>query len=295
MTAQPQHAMGPFSFRAAEHHVEVPEMRRRLRRSTGLFLTADAKALRQLLPAGISPVLSRPGRAWVMVVAADGEIALGALPPVRFGEVEISAWVSHGDRMLPPGVALPGVLQKTTEPAFGVGTFDLLRPVTNRFVRDIYAMIGYRPVVAGLRWEERRELDRVTCIIDGEPALDIAMRTEGRPRPSADVFLEYGLRDGHLVRWVYDYGTTETRMVVRPAAGGSPAAGRDPWRRNCGRCGWRRTAPCCRWIATPLSRCRHRRSWPRTLPPQACRPEARRWRNPSSGSVTVGRKPSTRG
>lgn len=219
MTAQIHHAMGPFSFRVAEDQVDVPEMRRRLRRSTGLFLTADANALRQLLPAGISPVLSRPGRAWVLVGAWDGEIALGDLPPIRYGEAYISAGVSHGDRMLPPGVALPGLLQKTNEPAFGSGTFDLLNLVTNRFVRDYYAVIGYRPVVAGLHWEERGNLDRVTCSIDGEPVLDMAMRTEGRPRPSADVFLEYGLRDGHLVRWVNEYQATEGRMVVRSAAG----------------------------------------------------------------------------
>lgn len=219
MTGQMQHAMGPFSFRVADHHVGLREMQRTFRRSAGLILTADANALRRLLPAGISPILSRPGRAWVMVFAADGEIALGDLPAVRFGEVDISAWVSHAERMLPPGVALPGLLQQTTEPAFGVGTFDLFTSVTNRFVCDFYALIGYRPVVAGLRWEERGSLDRVTCAIDGALVLDVAMRTEGRPRSSRDVYLEYGLREGRLVRWVNDARATESLMVVRPAAG----------------------------------------------------------------------------
>ena len=223
MTApvEPVPAPAPYSFTVAGRRVEVPQFRRRARRLFELIVTADAAAVRAMLPQGISPVLSRPGRAWVKVLAADTELLLGDLPPVRYGEVRVSACVTQGERSLPPGTALPGILAGTAAPAFGAGLFDLVNVVTNRFVHGYYAVIGLRPMVGTVRWEERAYLDRVMCSVDGIAALDLALRTMGRVAPRGGAVVRYGVRDGCLVRWVNTASAAagSRQVVLRPAAG----------------------------------------------------------------------------
>jgi hypothetical protein len=219
MTAQMQHAAAPFSFTVAGHPVVVAEVPEQSRRTITLALTADAGAVRRYLPAGLSPVLSRPGRAWALVLCDDAELQLGDLPPIRFGRIQLDAYVSRGDRSLPPGVGFAEILPKTTQRRFGIGTYALLDMVTNRFAHGFYGMMGRRMAVAGLRWEERSDLDRVTCMVDGEPALDLALRTSGRSMSAADAFVEYGVREGCLVQWATAYESSHSRGVIRPAAG----------------------------------------------------------------------------
>jgi hypothetical protein len=148
-------------------------------RWAGGAFTTDYRQLRRLLPVSLHPVRVSPNRALVCAWGAYVP-AMGYQPPfLRFGEVALMAFVTHGSKPAPPLV--PGLGRRAMN-RFGFGFFPVMMVVTNRVAAELYQiLLGIGAAVADLRVEQRSDRERFVCEADGRLVWDLTVRSDGRP------------------------------------------------------------------------------------------------------------------
>ena len=158
------------------------------------FFTADEPAVRELLPSNdLNPVVLRGTRALVMAYGFDCSGLWGTwCPPFRYSEVAVWAFVTHGADALPPGLgALVPTISRRAGQKWGFGIYALQMAVTNRLARDLGNTLLPHKFLADVRNEQRRTTERFLATEDGAPVLDLAVRSDGRPRQVGQRMLIY--------------------------------------------------------------------------------------------------------
>jgi hypothetical protein len=186
--------------------------------SAGVFFTADADALRRVLPSpGLHPVRWSPGRTAVAIQVMDWQWRLGSAPPVRSVDAYVAVACTQGPRPAPP--VLPILLGSTALGArYGGGLYWLTWLTTNRVSQQVFSrMLGVDAVLVDAQEERGPKRSRFTLtdadrlILD----LDVHMDTDTKVTTLGPGELEgyraLGVRDGRLLGWAvtcYDVGST---------------------------------------------------------------------------------------
>lgn len=158
---------------------------------TGVVLPADPDAVRELLPAGLTPIRATPTRAAVTFLCVDYDRIGHGSGIEPYNEFGVLLPAVHGDsRTLPYlSVLTRGVtgsvwyLPVTSEPAKALGV-------------DIW---GYPKEVADITHDENGSTRRTCVHVDGEHLIDVTV-----PRPpmfsQTDSGVSYTTKDGAVLR-----------------------------------------------------------------------------------------------
>jgi len=185
---------------------------------TGAALGADRSGVAELLPAGLAPVPTGPGRAAVALLCVEYDrIGEGEIPPYNEFGVLVPA-IERSASGVPYAAALSG----------GAGAYVWTLPVTNEPGRALGVEIwGYPKRVARITHQDHGRRRRTTVRADGEAVLTLDVRRP--PTVSASVpGASYTERDGALLRepleldgavgaWPYS-GAVSLRLGGHPLA-----------------------------------------------------------------------------
>jgi len=159
----------------------------------GLFFTADAGAVRAMLPSPRLHPLILPGKRALVGVMAFNYIDTSIGP---YGEVAVAAPVVHGGR---PPLGPPAALLEARYPGFGNLVLHL--PVTSRLARDAgRGQWGYTKFVADMRF--RITPERMECALaeGGREILTLCVARRGLALPDPNPLVTYSVREGALIR-----------------------------------------------------------------------------------------------
>lgn len=179
--------------------VDVPGFFYPHRLMAGIF-TADFDAVQARLPSdSLHPVRWGRDRAAMLVKGEFYPYADG--PSHRqgysYGESGVYALVTHGDHGAPPYVPLLGL---PVPEGLHWGIFTLHAPVSAKgmsaFAKLTY---GLPTFPADLRYEERRDHDRLVVEEGGLRVYTLTVSTQGRMKPADDHVMVYSDRDGDLL------------------------------------------------------------------------------------------------
>jgi hypothetical protein len=174
----------------------------------GLFFTADAAAVRALLPSPRLHPLALPGGRVLVGVMAFNYVDTSVGP---YGEVAVAAPVVHGAR---PPLGPAAALLEARYPGFGNLVLHL--PVTNRVARDAgRGQWGYTKFVADMRF--RITPERMECELaeGGRDILSLRVERRGLATPDPNPLVTYSVRDGELIRTTIPQRAT-FRNAFRP-------------------------------------------------------------------------------
>ncbi len=186
--------------------------------SAGVFFTADADAVRRVLPSpGLHPVRWTPGRTAVGIQVMDWQWQLGTAPPVRSVDAYVAVACTQGPRPAPP--LLPILLGSTAMGArYGGGLYWLTWLTTNRVSQQVFSrMLGVDAVLVDAREERGPKRSRFTLtdadrlILDLDVHMDADTRVTTLGPGELEGYRALGVRDGRLLGWAvtcYDVGST---------------------------------------------------------------------------------------
>lgn len=185
----------------------------------GAAFGASRARAKELLPDGLSPLPTRPGRTAVTFLCAEyREVGGGAVDP--YGEFGVVVPVAPGLGRSPSLGAAP---------ARGVGGYVWYLPVTTDAGRALGEEIwGYPKVVADVQFEDAGSWRRTVVTVDGDPLIGIDVR---RPPavPLSGRAYGYTERAGSLLREPIDLsgelGAWPFSAAARYELGTHPRAG----------------------------------------------------------------------
>ena len=197
--------------------VESRSYRLTVHRLVGGVFTADASAVRKLLPsARLHPVRFLPGRTLVMVNCTDADHHIGPLPAFRCATVLFMAAVTPGDR---PGPWVTPVLSDRSAERHRTGLVVLASVSTSRVASEFSRVtLGWPGVVADIRNEQRPELERFVASDGGDLVVDLNIRPTGKPEHWGPTFWTYGVRGDRVLGWRMDMKATTTQLRYGPGA-----------------------------------------------------------------------------
>lgn len=167
-----------------------------VRDSVLAVFTADSGTVEHLLPSNrLHPLRWFNGRPLVSVLYADWLMRLEGLPPVRFGEVGVGAWVTFGDKPAPRVLPFYAGAGRRS-----LGHWWLCTAVTNRVAREVFAKAwGEWTFIAPVRVE--RGSDWLRCRVEDQNGLwlELSASRTRKIRTSQDSFISYGWREERLI------------------------------------------------------------------------------------------------
>lgn len=217
MTAMAEDALG-LGFSVDGVAVESGPYRAVVHRLVGGVFTADAAAVRRLLPSSrLHPLRFVPGRTLVMVNCTDADWYLGSLPPVRCANLLIAAVATPGDR---PGPWVTPILTDAVAIRHRAGLVVVASISTSRVLCEVNRVVlGWPGVVADVRNDQDPERERFTATDpDGELLVDVSLRPTGKPEAWGPTFWAYGVREDRVLGWRMDMAATTTQLRYGPGA-----------------------------------------------------------------------------
>jgi hypothetical protein len=217
MTTTAQGALG-LGFSVDEVAVESGPYRAVVHRLVGGVFTADAAAVRGLLPSSrLHPLRFVPGRTLVMVNCTDADWYLGSLPPVRCANLLIAAVATPGDR---PGPWVTPILTDAAAIRHRAGLVVLASISTSRVLSEVNRVVlGWPGLVADVRNDQDPDLERfIATDPDGRLLVAVSIRPTGKPEDWGPTYWAYGVREDRVLGWRMDMAATTTQLRYGPGA-----------------------------------------------------------------------------
>lgn len=229
-SAAEKRTSGVWDFDLKGTHYAGPVLDRTAYADVLCMLTADEKVVGSRLPSPqLHPLRWTPGRALVDVFCADWDLSVGGSTPVRYLEMGVEAWVTYGPKPALPVAPAAQALGVVKRSRWDVGAYMLTTVVTDPDIAELYrTVLGFSAVTGDVTHEVGKSWDRWVMSLDGQPVLDLQVRTDSKARHVEADLVDYAVINQELHRTtLHASGQTQSgfgKRTARLAWGAHPRA-----------------------------------------------------------------------
>lgn len=205
----------PMGFSVADVAVPRGTYRLVVRRLVGGVFTADADAVRLLLPTPeLHPIRVLPGKTAVFINCTDADHHIASLPPIRCASLLIMAVATPGAK---PGPYLTPVLSDAATIRHRAGLVVLASVSTSRVISEFSRVtFGWPGIVGDISNRQGPGFETFTASADGRLIAQVGIRPTESPEQWGPTFWTYGVRDGQVLGWRMDMRATTTQLRYGP-------------------------------------------------------------------------------